>query len=164
MAFLQDNKYIKLFENGSFKVYSSEAKRLKHKNATSSEVILAKYRELESELDAQVVQLITAAGYPESAMSDPDLYDTLISLPGAQELAEKLGEFNTEFSQYNSDLANEQGTQHEFPIMAQIYPDVKDSIPEIIEGANIGIWKATTLADMYEEAKAKHRFGETEDC
>ena len=47
--------------------------------------------------------------------------------------------------------------------MAEFYPDVKDSIPVVIE-AGSSFWDTKSLPEMYEEAKAKHRFGETEDC
>lgn len=164
MAFLKDNKYIRLLEDGSFKVYSSAEKRAQHKNATSSEVILAKYQELRADLNTQLTQIVLDAGYTQEDIANPDLHDILIVLPGIQNLVKELEELNDELYEYESDLSNEQGAKHDFPLIAKFYPDVKDSIPEIIEGANIGIWKSSKLADMYEEAKAKHRFGETEDC
>jgi hypothetical protein len=47
--------------------------------------------------------------------------------------------------------------------MTKFFSDVKDSIPNLSGRAYIS-WDATTLPDIYAEAKAKHRFAETEDC
>lgn len=164
MAFLKDNKYIKLFETGSFKVYPSAEKRQQYKNATSSEVILAKYQELKKELDQQLMQVAITAGYTEESLSNPELWKAFRALPELNTITAKFAELNREMSCYEWDLSAEKGAKHDFPLIEKFYPDVKESIPEIIESAGIGFWKSSNLADMYEEAKRERLFGETEDC
>lgn len=47
--------------------------------------------------------------------------------------------------------------------MFELYKDVANSIPYIIERAKT-CWDANNIVDIYMEAKEKLMFGETEDC
>jgi hypothetical protein len=47
--------------------------------------------------------------------------------------------------------------------MEKYFPDVKDSIPHIIEGCFL-VWDSTDIDEIYKLAKERKRFGETEDC
>lgn len=163
MALLKDNKYIKLFEDGSFKIYESISARNKHKNAISSDIVFKKYDELVEDLDKELRTLVSSYGYPEDAVTKKELHDELMALPGVAEICKKIEEIDDEEYHYHNDLCEECGAKHDFPIVAKFFADVKDSIPNIIEKAGT-FWNSTTLEEMYKEAKEKLRFGETEDC
>lgn len=163
MAFLQENKYIRLFEDGSYKVYPSEEARLKHKNATDSAVILQKYIDLRAELDTALFSALYSLGYTDEDFQNESKYQEIMALPQVIEYDSKTGLLDQEAVDYSYDLQCEQGARHEYPIIAEFYPDVKDSIPVVIEAGG-SFWDAKSLPEMYEEAKVKHRFGETEDC
>ncbi len=135
-----ENLYIKLEAEGGFEIYSSEAARLKIKQSTKGEVILAKYRELITELEQQ----------EEFRYYDPKgfvaQYDPL----------------QKEYQRYCYNF-----TQHivgqEYPIMAAIYSDVADSIPEIVEAGRT-LLTGNSLEEIYLNAKQVKRFGETTDA
>ena len=134
------NRYIKLYEDGTYEVYSSEEARKRFKKSTASSVILAKYLELISDLESQ----------EEFHYYDPEgftaAYCPLIS----------------EYETYSYNLIN-YITGQEYPIMAEYYPDVADSIPEIIEAACIP-QTSKDLEEAYIKAKQVKRFGETTDA
>lgn len=135
-------KYIKLDKDGYYEVYTSEEARKRLKASTSGEIILAKYRELLAELES-----------PEQAefrYYDPEgfaaIYDPL----------------DIEYHRYWYNFDN-YITGEEYPIMAKIYPDVADSIPEIIEAACIPQTNKD-VEEAYIKAKQLKRFGETTDA
>lgn len=163
MAFLKNNKYIKLLEDGTYKVYPSQEVRDRQKNATNPEIILQKYKELIDAIEGQLQEFVSSLGYSEEELQNPDLCAEIMALPSIVNYEAQLTPLCTEIWEYENDLRLEQGAQHEFPIMSEFYPDIKDSIPVVLESAS-SLWKSHTLADLYEEAKAKRRFGETEDC
>jgi hypothetical protein len=136
------NRYIKLDKDGYYEVYSSEEARKKVKESTSGEVILSKYRELLAELEQPAQD--------EFRYYDPEgfaaIYDPL----------------DLEYHRYWYNFDNYIIGQ-EYPIMAQIYPDVADSIPEIIEAGCIPQTN-NDAEEAYIKAKQIKRFGETLDA
>ena len=134
------NRYIKLYKDGSYEIYTSEEARNRVKQSVSPETILGKYRELLIALEQQA----------EFSYYDPDnfsaQYDPLYK----------------EYRRYQHNLKSCNASQ-EYPIMAQYYPDVADSIPEIIEGGRV--YKIfNTIEEAYNTAKQLKQFGETTDA
>lgn len=160
---LDNSKYIKLDGDGSIIVYSSLEKRLKQKQATSSSLILEKYNELITSIDNKINELVISHGYTEEDRGNEDMCEILMALPGLRELMDEAGIIASEKFCYQDDLEAENGTDHDFPIISKFFPDVKDSIPDIVERANV-VWTSKNIEDIYKEAKVKSRFGETEDC
>jgi hypothetical protein len=160
---IKNNQYIKLLADGSFIIYRSEESRNKHKYATDSSIILNKYAELSKDIEDQILAVLIKHGYSADALYDEALALTLMGLPGMEDLVKSLKLIYQELSQYTEDLQIGKGASSTYLIMSEFYPDVADSIPEILEAAGC-YWHANTLEDMYEEAKVTHRFGNTKDC
>jgi hypothetical protein len=143
MALINSNgRYIKLYKDGSYKVYSSEEARKRLKAATSGEIILEKYHELIKELEK-----------PEQAdfrYYDPEGYAAVYS-----PLVAEYREYEYNFMNYI--------TGKDYPIMTEHYPDVADSIPEIIEAAYIPR-DYKDVEEAYIINKQLKRFGETIDA
>lgn len=163
MALKVNNQYIRLLQNGDVEVYSNIEARNSYKEATSSKKILEKYNELSANWDTKLRELVILHGYSEEALYDESLRDELILLPGIKEICDELEKIGDEEYLYNSDLHYEKGANHDFPIIAEFFPDVKNSIPNIVSRATL-LWESKNLSDIYKEAKAKNRFGVTEDC
>jgi hypothetical protein len=142
MALINSNgRYIKLYKDGSYEVYASEEARKKIKESTPGKAILTKYEELIADLEK-----------PEQAefrYYDPEgfaaIYDPLIQ----------------EYRNYQYNFANHI-IGYEYPIMSKIYPDVADSIQEIVEAAMPHEYKE--VEEAYIKAKQTKRFGETIDA
>lgn len=140
-------KYIKLEKDGRYEVYASEESRKRFKESTPSNVILNKYRELIADLEQPE--------YAEFRYYDPEgfaaIYDPLVQ----------------EFYRYCYNLDNRIFGQ-EYPLMAEFYPDVAGSIPEILEAGQVLISDEVTekqdTEKTYLEAKRVKRFGETTDA
>jgi hypothetical protein len=135
-----ENLYIKLEVDGSFEIYSSEEARLKIKQSTTGETILAKYRELITELEQQ---------------SDFMYYDP-------KGFVAQYALLQKEYQRYCYNFTNHIVGQ-EYPIMTEIYPDVTESIPEIIEAGQT-LLDGNSLEELYVNAKQVKRFGETTDA
>jgi hypothetical protein len=143
MALINLNgKYIKLYEDGRYEMYTSEAARKKLKESTPGKVILNKYEELIADLEK-----------PEQAefrYYDPEgfaaIYDPLV---------QEYRDYQYNFDNYI--------TGQEYPIMAEYYPDVADSIPELVVAARIS-QLGESLEESYIKAKQVKRFGETTDA
>ena len=140
MALLNSkNCYIKLTQSGRYEIYASEEARKKVKKSTSGETILAKYLELINDLDKQA----------EYRCYDPEgFYAKYVPL-------------DQEYLRYKHNFVKHIVGQ-EYPIMAEIYPDVADSIPEIVEAGTIKV-SGKDLEDVYLNIKQLARFGETSD-
>lgn len=135
------NYYIKLSEDGSYEVWASKEARDKVKNSTPSEYILAKYKELISNLEAQ----------EDFAYYDKEtFFNQYISLLN-------------EYDRYQYNL-NHYIVDQDYPIMSEYYIDVCNTIPEIIESARILSDEAINLEAAYKKAKEVKRFGETTDA
>lgn len=134
--------YIKLKVDGSYEVYTSGEARDRVKTATSSEVILTKYRELIANLEKP--ELAEFRYYDLEGFAA--MYDPLVK----------------EYRKYSHNL-NNYITGNEYPIMAEIYSDVADSIPEIVDAACIP-HEYKDVEEAYLVAKRLKRFGETIDA
>lgn len=135
-------QYIRLGENDSFEVYTSAEARQRFKVAPASTDILIKYK--------QVLQEFESPEFDEFRYYNSDEYD-------AQYQA-WLQEYHTYF--YN--LVNYVFGQ-EYPLMSQYYPNVKDSIPEIVAAGTFG-QQSLPVAEAYEAAKKYNNWGETTDA
>jgi hypothetical protein len=134
------NKYIKLHEDGLYEIYASEDARQRFKESTASEIIINKYLELILELEVQ----------EEFRYYDPKSF------------AAKYNPLVLEYETYRYNLAN-YITGQEYPIIATYYPDVADSIPEILEAGYVSL-AGEDLDKIYITAKQVKRFGETTDA
>lgn len=157
------NQYIRLLENGDVEVYSSQESRIRQKESISSTEVLLKYDELISEWDLKLRKLILSYGYTEEALTDEALHDELMAIPGVADICKKIEEIDDEEYLYSLDLSQKTGAKHEFPIMTKFFPDIKNSIPELLGKVSVR-WNSASIQDIYNEAKFKKRFGETEDC
>ena len=133
-------KYIKLYPNGVYEIYRSEAAREKIKYSTDAKIIIKKYVTLLKELENQM----------ERRYYDPSGF------------ANEYDPLEAEYQRYRYNLVNHNATE-EYPLMAQYYPDVADSIPDIIE-AGTTIDRAENSQEIYTIAKFKHRWGDTTDA
>jgi hypothetical protein len=135
MALLKDTKYIKLEQNGQVSIYKSAEARQRHKAATSSDKIILKYKELILEYQTQLTIILKTSGVDlELLNSDPTLQNKVLKDTEVAQILKLLDIVSTELYYYETDLSKNKGAQHEFPIMEKYFPDVKDSIPHIIEG------------------------------
>lgn len=144
MAFInKDNRYIKVLEDGSYFVYSSKEAREREKEATSSSIIIKKYNELIQKLLAN----------KKKREKNPDSW------------IKEYTDLTNEYMLYNNSLNNfKYNPDSLYPIMAKYYPDVADSIPDIIEaGMTIVSGDSNSIEDTYNIFKERGRFGETED-
>ena len=143
MALINSNgNYIKLAKDGTYEIYASEEARNRLKNCTSAETVLAKYRELITELE-KPEQLDFRYYDPENFAA---IYDPLEE------------EYHRYWYNFNNHIIGQ-----EYPIMAKYYSDVAYSIPEIIEIARIPK-EYKDVEEAYIKAKQIKRFGETIDA
>lgn len=141
MALLNnDNKYIKVEQDGHYTIYASEIDRDKEKNSTPFETIIAKYTEIVNALLAD---------------EERQYYDT----------ANWSKEFNDWDAECNRYAYNHQihKVGEEYPLMKEIYQDVENSIVNIIEEGSI-CQHTDTPEEMYQLAKERKYWGETGDC
>ena len=140
MAFLNSaSKYIKLNLDGTFEIYASQEARLRVKQATPCETILEKYRTVARELEADL----------EFRYYDPEGF------------AQKYDPWIAEHQRYEYNLSL-YITDEEYPLMAEYYSDVADSIPQIVEAGSIDI-SDETVAKIYIKAKQRNYWGDTLD-
>lgn len=132
--------YIKVDEKGNFEFYPSLESRARIKSAVDSAVIIAKYQEIIKELEAD---------------EERRYYDS-------ENFSAEYDPWLAEFQRYLNDLSDYNYGKR-YPLMQKYYPNVSDSIPEIIEAGSIYAEKAT-IEDMYIYAKEKKYWGDTEDA
>lgn len=141
MALLNEyQQYIKLYPDGRYEVYRTEAARNKIKCSTNSDIILSKYRVLLYELESQ----------KEWRYYDPKGF------------AAAYVPLKTEFQRYSSNLIDYKADE-EYPLMSVYYPDVADSIPDIIE-TGYTLDEGDNAEAVYQHAKQVQRWGETTDA
>ena len=141
MALINLNgNYIKLNSDGKYTVYASAEARKKIKESTPGATIISKYKELLADLLSQ----------EEFIYYDPKSFNEVY-----QPLIE-------EYSRYENDFKYHV-IGNSYPIMSEYYPDVADSIPEIVEGGRICRLN-DSIEDAYIKAKKVKRFGETIDA
>lgn len=140
MALLNlDNKYIKLNSDGTFEIYASKEARLRTKQCTESGVILEKYRFIAQELEADL----------EFRYFDPTGF------------AHKYDPWIAEYLRYEYNLSMHI-VGETYPLMSEFYPDVADSIPQIIESGSIDL-SGDALTELYTKAKERKYWGDTLD-
>lgn len=140
MALLNDkNEYIKVNTNGSYDIYATEKDRENIKTSTPSEVIKAKYIQIIASLEAD---------------EERQYYD---SHAWNVEYLDWRGEYN----RYLYDIQLAKGATS-YPLMEQYYPDIAKTVPNIIQSGSIVV-EAETGEEIYEIAKERKYWGETED-
>lgn len=140
MALLNEKEeYIKLNTNGDYDIYASQEDREKVKHSTPYIVIKEKYEQLISDLDAD----------EERQYYDSKAWD--IEYSG----------WRDEYNRYLYDVQLAKGGTS-YPLMAQYYPDIANSVPNIIQSGSIVI-ETETGEQIYEIAKERKYWGETED-
>lgn len=140
MALLNKNgRYIKVLPDGTYLIYASEEARNKVKASTPGEVILDTYRARLADLESQ----------SERHYYDPEGFEA--------EYSALHREYNSYW--YNFTFGIVGGS---YPIMETTYPDIADSISEIIESGKV-YFKETSIEDIYTTAKQIKRWGETTD-
>lgn len=164
MALLNKLKnYVQLKEGGIIEIHRSIEDRLKQKLATSASVILKTYDEKINAEVEKIYQYIKEKGLDPDNLTEEEHELLVTTDPFIIEHSKIANNWEYEKFLYQTDLEAEKGATQAFPLMAEIYKDVANSIPYIIEKAKT-YWDATTIIDIYMEAKEKLRFGETEDC
>ena len=140
MALLNQNEeYIKLNTNGSYDIYASQEDREKVKNSTPFEIIKNKYQEI---IDSYL------------ADEERQYYDS-------KAWQQEYWAWDEEYQRYLYDIQLAKGAG-EYPLMAQYYPDIANSVPNIIQSGSIVV-EAETGEEIYEIAKERKYWGETED-
>lgn len=135
-----DDRYIRLFPNGTYLIYESKADRDREKDAPKAEAIISRYDEIIDSLLAD----------EERQYYDTEAWD------------EEYSGWSNEKQRYLHDLQN-YNTGDDYPLMEALIPSVAASIPKIIESGNLMV--ETRKADMmYTLAKDRQYFGETEDA
>ena len=139
----KDGHYIKLDKGGEFEIYPNEEARLQAKRSTSPQVILKKYLEIISDLYS-----------PK--------YDEL-HYYGNGEFEKLFGGWMREYQRYQSNYCNHI-VGEEYPLMAEYYPDVATSIPQILVAGTVGNYDPKSAEDAYVQAKKDKSWGETIDA
>ena len=153
MALLKNEQYIRLFEDGSCEIYPSQEEREKIKNSTPKETIMEKYEELLN-IQRQSIKLFLENN--PNIQSENDIPFEL------KNMIEDFDILNNEYSNYLNDCRYLDGAKHDYTIMEIYYPDVYNSVPKITMRVKITL-EGNTLEEIYLDAKAKERFGETID-
>lgn len=134
------NLYIKLYTNGDALFYKTSQARQQIKDATNWETILIKYEEIIEALESD---------------EERDYYDS-------EALKQEKIAWHNEFRTYYYDTLHSI-KDHHYPLMAQYFPDIEDTIPDIESKINIPLLASDTLEEAYNKAKELKIFGETED-
>lgn len=141
MALINENdNYIKVIKDGWYYIYASEEEREKEKNAVRSSVVLQWYANKIAELIAD---------------TERQYYDE-------ENWNREFQAVDSERRLYEYNLAN-YITTGSYPVIAKVYPDVEDSIPEIIQMGSLMV-ESETAEEEYELVKEREYFGETEDA
>ena len=164
MALLNKLKrYIKLEEDGIIEIHRSIEDRLKQKLATPASTILNTYDEKINAEVEKMYQYVKEKGLDPDNLTEEEYNSLATADPFVIEHSKIANDWGYEKFLYQTDLETKKGATKAFPLMAEIYKDVADSIPYIIERAKT-CFEANNIVDIYMEAKEKLMFGETEDC
>lgn len=139
----KEGHYIKLDKGGAFEIYPSEEARLRVKGSTSPQSILKKYLEIISDLYSPKYEELHYYGNGE--------FDKLFQ------------GWMTEYQHYQHNYSNSI-VGEEYPLMAEYYPDVADSIPQILVAGTVGNYDPETAEEAYLLAKQDKSWGETTDA
>jgi hypothetical protein len=135
-------QYIRLCEKDCFEIYTSSDARQRFKAATTADEIVKKYTQILMELDS-------------SANDEARYYNS-------EEFNTVYNNWLQEFQRYYYNFLHGIFGQ-DYPLMAEYYPDVKDSIPEIIMKGMFG-QQRLPVAEAYVAAKENKTYGETTDA
>lgn len=164
MAFLNSkNKYIRLKENGRVDIYSSQEARERRKTATDSDIIFNKYQEIIDEQIKNIYDYVEANNIDITEMSPEKEQEILDNHPYIASCAYVANKWSAEKYQYEDDFYAHKGCTKKFPLMETYFPDIQDSIPDIIEMVFIP-WNTEKIEEIYQQAKERKIFGETKDC
>jgi len=159
-----DGTYIKLEPDGTFMFFTSKEERMLVKNSSNSEDIIQKYDELLKEKYQLMFEAVTKLGLTNDDYENNwDVYYSRVSEnPECKSFVDSYFDLMAEYDSYADDLFYQKGTQHEFPIMKEFFPDIETTIPNILYNGKIGI-SAETADEEYEQVKKLEIFGETTD-
>ena len=136
---LADKSYLKIDSNGNYIIYKNKTARAKEKKL-NHKTVFDKYTQL----------------LEENKLSSELLY---YNIDAANHYFEILDESNKYARAVQNGYANE-----EFPIMAEFFPNIKDSIPTIISSGGIGLPKKNmTTEEVYEFIKRYEIFGKIDE-
>jgi len=138
MALLKNKTYIKINLDGSYKIYKNKYARDKEKKITAADIKKAYMKKINS-------FSITS----EALYYNKGFYQDYVN-------------WKDEYNLYCLAYRNND-TTYNFPLMATIYKNVKDSIPVIIEQGKLGIPKFNTLTEVYEYIKKIEVFGKIDE-
>ena len=136
---LADKSYLKIDSNGNYIIYKNKTARAKEKKL-NHKTVFDKYTQLleENKLSSELLYYNTEA---------------------ANRYFEILNESNKYARAVHNGYTNE-----EFPIMAEFFPNIKDSIPTIISYGGIGLPKKNmTTEEVYEFIKRYEIFGKIDE-
>lgn len=139
----KDGHYIKLDKGGAFEIYPNESARLLAKQSTSPQIILKKYIEIISDLYSPKYRELHYYGNGE--------FEKLFS------------SWMREYQRYQNNYCNYL-VGEEYPLMAEYYPDVATSIPQILVAGTVGTYHLDTAEESYAQAKKDKVWGETIDA
>lgn len=143
MALINETgQYIRLCEEDRFEIYTSSEARQRFKNAPQADEIVKKY-----------VQILTTLDSPEC---DEFRYYN------SEEFSTLYSGWQNEFHQYYHNLLHGVFGQ-DYPLMAEYFPNVRDSIPEILMKGMLG-QQRLPVAEAYVAAKENRTYGETIDA
>lgn len=136
---LKNNSYFKIDKDGNYIVYKNKTARNKHKKACESQAVLEKYKEI------------------LESMSSREYFHYNDMNTGERKA------WIDEYKSYCIDLLNN-NAGGEYPLMAQYFPDVAKSIPDVLYEGRFG-WATefATLKEIYEEVKRRRIFGGEDD-
>lgn len=136
---IENNHYIKIELDGTFKIYKTQKDRTQEKKATSFEHVCKKYALIIRDIRKNI----------ERRYYDPT-FNNLID------------DWQQEFDNYLR--CHSQGLhESKFPLIKQFIKDVEKSLPEIICVGQLGV-QGTTLVEVYDYVKQHAYFSDTIDC
>jgi len=134
---LKDNKYLKIDIYGNYIIYKNKTSRVKEKQATNPELILKKYDEIINETSSwEYVRYHEKTGLEK--------------------------QWIIEYNEYHYNLINHiMGGK--YPLMAEYFPDIEDTISEIITRGQLPL-RTKTLKEMYNKIKDLNLFEEAKNA
>lgn len=188
MALLQNEKYIRLLEEGSYEIYNTQSDREANKKAPSIDDIKKKYHELLFELksyfyDAMNVPKLALEKYnlqlpPKYVDGLEDQFDwkQISSFFFVESADPKYNKVKSNYyhqvldernlflsSVYNDSISFEEFSKMDFSVITEYFPDIYLTKIRPVEIGQIPLLARDTIAEEYNEAKRIHIFGDTED-
>lgn len=164
MALLSEKEYyIRLKENNRVDFYRSREVRERRKKATDSDYIYKKYDEVIQDLTNQIYKYVEENNINIEDWDQEKQELVLQQHPVLKNIVDKANAWTEELYHYDILFTAHNGTDRDFPLMKEFYPDVKDSIPDIVEMVFLPL-EGKSLEEKYICAKKDRYFGETKDC